>query len=216
MMDGSGWPGDALPGRFVATTTKEDALIRTALTLGLATAALSLAGCGDNDRASTPGSAQAGDAEAGGETTIAAGLDQKSHFFAAAKAAGLDATLGGPGPYTVLVADDAAFGKLPAGTADNWLKPESRAQLTGVLTNHILPGTILAEDIGKAIDNGKGKAVLATMGGGTLTATREGGKVVLTDAGGTKATVTKADQKHSNGVVHHIDTLLVPAQRAEG
>ena len=102
------------------------------------------------------------------------------------------------------------FGKLPSGTADTWMKPESRAQLTGVLTNHILPGTILAEDIGKAIDTGKGKAVLLTMGGGTLTATREGGNIVLTDAAGTKATVTKADAKHSNGVVHHIDTVLVP------
>ena len=74
-------------------------------------------------------------------------------------------------------------------------KPESRAQLTGVLTNHILPGTILADDIDKAIDNGKGKAVLATMGGGTLTATKEGGKIVLTDTAGTKATVTQADEK---------------------
>jgi uncharacterized surface protein with fasciclin (FAS1) repeats len=112
----------------------------------------------------------------------------------------------------VLVPDDPAFGKLPAGTTEAWAKPESRAQLTGVLTNHILPGTILAEDIGKAIDTGKGKAVLATMGGGTLTATREGGKVVLTDAAGAKATVTKADEKRSNGVVHHIDTVLMPAK----
>ena len=192
-------------------------MTRIVLSLGLAAAALTLAGCGDGgDNAGPSGSAQSGDAKDAGGQTIAAGINQDSRFFAAAKAAGLDATLGGPGPYTVLVADDAAFGKLPAGTADNWLKPESRAQLTGVLTNHSLPGTILAEDIGKAIDNGKGKAVLATMGGGKLTATREGGKVVLTDAGGTKATVTKADQKHSNGVVHHIDTLLVPAQRAEG
>lgn len=204
-------------GPFRCHNKQEDSLTRTALTLGLAAAALSLAGCGDNDRAAQPGTAQAGDAkDAAGGTTIAAGLNQQSRFFAAAKAAGLDATLGGPGPYTVLVADDAAFAKLPAGTADNWLKPESRAQLTGVLTNHILPGTILAEDIGKAIDNGKGKAVLATMGGGTLTATRDGDKIVLTDSAGTKATVTKADEKHSNGVVHHIDTLLVPAARAEG
>jgi uncharacterized surface protein with fasciclin (FAS1) repeats len=192
-------------------------LIKTALKLGLAAAALAVSGCGDNDRAAGPGTAKAGKSgEAEGGSTIAAGIDAKSRFFAAAKAAGLDATLGGPGPYTVLVADDAAFAKLPAGTADNWLKPESRAQLTGVLTNHILPGTILAEDIGKAIENGQGKAVLATMGGGTLTATREGGKIVLTDSAGTKATVTKADEKHSNGVVHQIDTVLVPAQRAEG
>ena len=192
-------------------------MTRTALTLGLAAAALALAGCGDRDNAGQAGGTQSGDAkEAAGGQTIAAGMNQQGRFFAAAKAAGLDATLGGPGPYTVLVADDAAFGKLPAGTADNWMKPESRAQLTGVLTNHILPGTMLAEDIGKAIDTGKGKAMLLTMGGGTLTATREGGNIVLTDAAGTKATVTKADEKHSNGVVHHIDTVLVPAQRAEG
>ena len=192
-------------------------MTRTALTLGLAAAALALTGCDSGDRAGQPGTAASGDSkEAADGKTIAAGIDQNSRFFAAAKAAGLDATLAGPGPYTVLVPDDAAFGKLPAGTADNWMKPESRAQLTGVLTHHILPGTILAEDIGKAIDNGKGKTVLATMGGGTLTATREGGKIVLTDAAGTKATVTKADDKHSNGVVHHIDTVLVPAQRGEG
>jgi uncharacterized surface protein with fasciclin (FAS1) repeats len=192
-------------------------MTRTALSLGLAAAALAIAGCGDKDNAGPSGTTQSADSkDAAGGQTIAAGINQQSRFYAAAKAAGLDATLGGPGPYTVLVADDAAFGKLPAGTADNWMKPESRAQLTGVLTNHILPGTILAEDIGKAIETGKGKAVLATMGGGTLTATREGGNIVLTDAAGTKATITKADEKHSNGVVHHIDTLLVPAQRAEG
>jgi len=184
-------------------------MTRTALMLGLAAAALTFTAC---DKADQPGSAPSGEAkEAAGGKTIAAGINQDSRFFAAAKAAGLDATLAGPGPYTVLVPDDAAFGKLPSGTADNWMKPESRAQLTGVLTHHILPGTILADDIGKAIDNGKGKAILATMGGGTLTATREGGKIVLTDAAGTKATVTKADDKHSNGVVHHIDTVLVPA-----
>ena len=191
-------------------------MTRTVLSLGLAAAALTIAGCGDTD-AGQPGSAQSGEAkDAAGGKTIAAGINQQGRFFAAAKAAGLDATLAGPGPYTVLVADDAAFGKLPAGTAENWLKPESRAQLTGVLTHHILPGTVLAEDIGKAIDNGKGKAILATMGGGTLTATKDGGKIVLTDAAGTKATVIKADDKHSNGVVHHIDTVLVPAARTEG
>ncbi len=189
-------------------------MTRTALAFGVAAAALALNAC---DKADQPGGAPAGEAkDSAGAKTIAAGVDQNSRFFAAAKAAGLDATLAGPGPYTVLVPDDAAFGKLPAGTTDTWLKPESRAQLTGVLTNHILPGTILADDIGKAIDNGKGKAVLATMGGGTLTATREGGKVVLTDAAGAKATVSKADDKHSNGVVHHIDTVLVPSQQGEG
>ena len=188
-------------------------MTRTALSYALATAALMVAGCDQGD-SSGQTAAPSGEAkEAAGAKTIAAGIAQDSRFFAAAKAAGLDATLAGPGPYTVLVPDDAAFGKLPSGTADNWLKPESRAQLTGVLTNHILPGTVLADDIGKAIDNGKGKAILATMGGGTLTATREGDKIVLTDAAGAKATVTRADDQHSNGVVHHVDTVLVPAQQ---
>ena len=75
------------------------------------------------------------------------------------------------------------------------MKPEARADLTRILTYHILPGTMLAADIGKAIDAGKGKAVLATMGGGTLTATKDGDKIVLTDAAGGKATITKADDK---------------------
>jgi len=77
------------------------------------------------------------------------------------------------------------------------------------MTNMILPGTVLAEDISKAIDNGKGKAVLATMGGGTLTATKDGDKIVLTSADGKKATVTQADEKFTNGVVHHVDAVLM-------
>ena len=129
-----------------------------------------------------------------------------------AKSAGLDQTLAGPGPYTVLVPDDAAFSSAPAGTFDT--KPENRAQLTGVITNLILPGTVLAEDIGKAIDTGKGKAELATMGGGTLTATKDGDKIVIADAAGHKATVTQADDKFSNGVVHHIDAVLMPSKQA--
>jgi uncharacterized surface protein with fasciclin (FAS1) repeats len=192
--------------------TEDSRMTRSVLSLGLAAAALAVAGCSGGNEGGQPGAGQSGDAKEAGAQTIAAGINQQSRFFAAAKAAGLDATLGGPGPYTVLVADDQAFGKLPAGTSENWMKPESRAQLTGVLTNHILPGTILAEDIGKAIENGKGKAMLATMGGGTLTATREDGKIMLADAAGNRATVTKADQKHSNGVIHHIDAVLVPAQ----
>ncbi len=83
-----------------------------------------------------------------------------------------------------------------------------------MITNLILPGTVLAADIDKAIDKGKGKAVLATFGGGTLTATKDGGKTVLTDAKGDKATITKADEQYSNGVVHHVDAVLMPAKAA--
>lgn len=188
-------------------------MTRIMLPLAMAAAVISLTACDQSKKADEPGAAQTGEAKnAAGEKTIAAGLDQNSRFFQAAKSAGLDATLAGPGPYTVLVPDDAAFAKLPKESTDSWAKPESRAQLTGVLTYHILPGTVLAEDIGKAIDNGKGKAILATMGGGTLTATREGGKVVLTDGAGAKATVTGPDEKRSNGVVHTIDTVLMPGK----
>ena len=149
-------------------------------------------------------------AKAAGDKTIASGIAANGKFMAAAKAAGLDQTLAGPGPYTVFVPDDAAFDGAPAGTFD--AKPDNRAQITGVLTNLILPGTVMAADIEKAIDNGKGKATLATMGGGTLTATKDGDKLVLADAAGHKATVTKADENFSNGVVHHVNAVLMPAK----
>ncbi|GAA4710493.1 fasciclin domain-containing protein [Sphingomonas lutea] len=176
------------------------------------TAILALSACNNDDTAATGNSpvAQTSEAqEAAGDKAIAAGIPAGSQFMAAAKAAGLDQTLAGPGPYTVLVPVDAAFAAAPAGTFDP--KPENRARITGVLTNLILPGTVLSTDIDKAIEAGKGKAVLATMGGGTITATKEGGKTVFTDASGKKVTVTEADQRFTNGVVHQIDGVLMPA-----
>ena len=174
--------------------------------LGLA-ATVALAACDKtNDSATTPAAK-----EAAGDETLARGIPADSKMGAALKAAGLDATLAGPGPYTVLVPDDAAFAKLPDGTLDALMKPEGRADLTALLTYHILPGTILAADIGKAIDTGKGKAVLATMGGGTLTATRDGDAILLTDGAGGTARIAKADDKRSNGVIHHVDGVLKPS-----
>ena len=182
------------------------------LTLGLAAALLAAGGCNNNKAGDNRTNAQTPEAQkAAGTKTIAAGLGEGSKFMAEAKAAGLDQTLAGPSPYTVLVPDDAALAKAPAGTLDT--KPANRGQLTGILTNLILPGTVLAADIDKAIDKGKGKAVFATMGGGTLTATKEGGKIVFTDAKGGKATVTQADEQYSNGVVHHVDGVLMPAKQ---
>lgn len=183
------------------------------ISLGLAISLIALAGCNQDKAAGNAAAANGTDAvKQAGDTTIAKGLDQKGQFFTLAKAAGLDQTLEGPGPYTVFVPDDAAFGKLPAGTADGWAKPENRAELTRVLTNHILPGTVLAADIGKAIDNGKGKAQLATMGGGTLTATKDGDAIILTDEAGGKASITKADETRANGVVHTTDAVLMPGK----
>jgi len=183
-----------------------------ALMFGVAVAAcFAVTACNNQGGADKNESAQTPAAQkASGGKTIAAGLDANSKFMAAAKTAGLDQTLGGPGPYTVFEPTDAAIGAAPAGTFD--AKPDNRGQLTGLITNLILPGTVMSADIGKAIDAGKGKAVLATMGGSTLTATKDGDKIVLTDSSGHKATVTQADDQFSNGVVHHVDAVLMPAK----
>jgi len=185
-----------------------------ALALGVAAAALlTVSACNKNDGGNGAKDVQSPQAQkVAGNKTIAAGLPANSQFVAAAKAAGLDQTLAGPGPYTVFVPTDQAISGAPAGTFDT--TPGNRAQLTGIITNMILPGTVLVADIDKAIDAGKGKAPLATMGGGTLTATKEGGKTVITDAAGHKATISQGDQQFSNGVVHQVDAVLMPAKPA--
>ena len=182
--------------------------------LGIAMAAVIAVGaCSKNQGNANGLQTQTPKAEkAAGDKTIAAGLAPASKFMTAAKAAGLDQTLAGPGPYTVFVPDDAAFDQAPPGTMDT--SPGNRAQLTGVITNLILPGTVLVKDIDGAIDKGKGKAVLATMGGGTLTATHDGGKTMLADSSGHKATITQGDEQFTNGVVHHVDALLMPPKSA--
>lgn len=182
------------------------------LTIGMTAIALvgaSACSKGGDNAANEAQSSEAKDLA--GDKTIGAGLASDGKFMAAAKAAGLDQTLAGPGPYTVFVPSDAAID----GAGESWAAtPDNRAALTGAITNLILPGTVMAEDIGKAIDNAKGKAVLATMGGGTITATKEGDKIVLTDGSGGKATVTQADEKFTNGVVHHIDGVLASSSKA--
>lgn len=182
------------------------------LALGIAAASLlALGACNKNGNGGSGNDAQTPQAQkAAGNKTIAAGLSGNGQFMAAAKAAGLDQTLAGPGPYTVFVPTDQAIGAAPQGTFAT--TPANRAQLTGIITNLVLPGTVLVADIGKAIDAGKGKAPLATMGGGTLTASKDGGKIVLTDAAGHKATVVGDDQQFSNGVVHQIDGVLMPSR----
>jgi uncharacterized surface protein with fasciclin (FAS1) repeats len=205
----------ALPGRIAAIIKRRSRMRKSVFPLALAATALAITGCNSQNQARKDEASKGSEAvKQAGDKTIAASLDTNSSFFKAAKAAGLDATLAGPGPYTVIVPDDAAFAKLPQGTVDGWMKPESRTELTRVLTNHIMPGTVLTADIGKAIDDGKGKAVLATVGGGTLTATREGDKIVLTDGDGHKATMANSDETLANGVVHRVDTVLMPSKKA--
>lgn len=170
--------------------------------------ALALTACGksDDDKATTPKAS-----EAAGDQSLAAGLGGNPRFAAAIRQAGLDGALAGPTPYTVLAPSDAAFDKLPAGTLDRLMKPDARKELTALLSYHILPGTMLAADLAKAIDAGGGKATVRTLGGGTLTATRDGDRIVFSDAAGTRASLVGGGER-SNGVIHQVDAVLMPGR----
>jgi uncharacterized surface protein with fasciclin (FAS1) repeats len=139
-------------------------------------------------------------------------ISSKDHttLVAAVKAADLVSTLKGKGPFTVFAPTNAAFDKLPAGTVESLLKPESKAALAGILTYHVVAGNLDAAAVVAAIKKGKGKAVVTTVNGASLTASLEGDKVILTDAKGGKSTVVATDLKASNGVVHVIDTVVLP------
>jgi uncharacterized surface protein with fasciclin (FAS1) repeats len=120
-------------------------------------------------------------------------------LVAAAKAAGLVDTLKGPGPFTVFAPTDEAFKKLPAGTVENLLKPENKTQLTKVLTYHVVPGKVMASDV-------KGKTTTAKTVEGSTVAIDASGSAVKVD----NATVSKADVNASNGVIHVIDSVIMP------
>jgi uncharacterized surface protein with fasciclin (FAS1) repeats len=140
----------------------------------------------------------------------AGGSADHTTLVSAVTAAGLIETLKGPGPYTVFAPVNAAFESLPAGTVDNLLKPESKDQLTKILTCHVVPSQALAADVAKLIADGSGEAKIKTVGGCELTAKLEGDKVMIMDEAGGMATVTAADIKGSNGVIHSIDKVLMP------
>jgi len=137
--------------------------------------------------------------------------NSKDHttLVAAVKAAGLVDTLKSAGPFTVFAPTNAAFDKLPAGTVDTLLKPENKDKLKGILTYHVVAGNMDSKAIAKAIEDGKGKATLKTVQGGTLTASMDGKDLVLTDEKGGKSKVTIADVMQSNGVIHVVDTVLM-------
>jgi uncharacterized surface protein with fasciclin (FAS1) repeats len=140
-------------------------------------------------------------------------VNSKDHttLVAAVKAAGLVDTLSGPGPFTVFAPTNAAFAKLPAGTVDTLLKPENKATLTKVLTYHVVPGRMTAVSLMKAVKDGEGEAHLKTVAGQDLIVKQAGpGKLTITDAKGDVAMVTIADVLQSNGVIHVIDTVLLP------
>jgi uncharacterized surface protein with fasciclin (FAS1) repeats len=141
---------------------------------------------------------------------VAIGSKDHTTLVAAVQAAGLVDTLKGAGPFTVFAPTNDAFAALPAGTVDTLLKPESKDQLTKILTCHVVPAAAMAADVAKMIADGSGMAKIMTVGGCELTAKVEGDKVMIMDEAGGMATVTAADLKGSNGVVHVIDKVLLP------
>lgn len=140
-------------------------------------------------------------------------VNSKDHttLVAAVKAAGLVDTLKGPGPFTVFAPVNSAFAALPAGTVDTLLKPENKPALTKVLTFHVVPGKLDAAELIRMVKAGGGKAMLKTVEGEALTVTVIAGVVTVTDSKGDMAHVTTADVYQSNGVIHVVDKVLLPA-----
>ena len=139
-------------------------------------------------------------------------VNSKDHttLVAAVKAADLVETLSSDGPFTVFAPTNAAFENLPEGTVETLLKPENKKQLQTVLTYHVIAGNFSASDVVAAIKKGNGKAELKTVSGGMVTAMLDGKSVKIKDSKGNVATVTIADVNQSNGVIHVIDTVLLP------
>jgi uncharacterized surface protein with fasciclin (FAS1) repeats len=141
-------------------------------------------------------------------------VNSKDHttLVAAVKAAGLVETLQGKGPFTVFAPTNEAFAKLPMGTVETLLKPENIKMLQTILTYHVVAGKMNAADIVKAIKAGNGKATLKTVSGGTLTAWMKGKQLYITDENGTMSQITISDVNQSNGVIHVVDTVVLPKQ----
>lgn len=139
-------------------------------------------------------------------------VNSKDHttLVAAVKAAGLVETLQSAGPFTVFAPVNTAFDKLPAGTVENLLKPENKMALTGVLTYHVVAGKLSAKELMAKIKAGNGKTMLKTVAGGDLWVMMKGKKIVIKDEKGGMAFVTIKDVNQSNGVIHVIDSVLLP------
>ena len=164
-------------------------------------------------------SAQMKDPDVGGaamypnKTIVANAVNSPIHktLVAAVKAAGLVDTLNSPGPFTVFAPTDDAFAKLPAGTVETLVKPENKATLVKILTYHVVSGKITSKDLKKWIKKGGGTYSAKTVEGGMLTFTMDMGKIKITDEKGGSAYITTADVFQSNGVIHVIDTVLMPS-----
>nr|WP_315458313.1 fasciclin domain-containing protein [uncultured Sphingorhabdus sp.] len=194
-------------------------------TLAVGLSALALAACSGSETADTAATdtevvqddAMASDTmvatEATGDKTIVAlaqSNPQASTLVTAVTAAGLAETLSGAGPFTVFAPSNDAFAKVDKATLDGLLKPESKDKLAALLKYHVVAGNVKSGDLAKLIADGKGTATVKTLNGGSLKASMDGDKIVLTDAKGGKSTVTGADMVASNGTIHVVDTVVMP------
>jgi uncharacterized surface protein with fasciclin (FAS1) repeats len=201
---------------------------RNSLLAAAAAAALAAAACAptQESRDDTSAADMSASADAGASTAPPASADMSADrtivenaaasqdfetLVAAVRAAGLDSTLSGQGPFTVFAPTDAAFEKLPAGTVDALLQPANKNVLTAVLAYHVVPGRVTAADLTRQIEAGGGKATLATVQGAQLTATNGPDGVTVTDTQGNASRVTAADRTQKNGVIHVVDAVLLPA-----
>lgn len=195
------------------------------LTLISGLSALALTACSGNETADTAATdtevvqddAMASDTmvatEAAGDKNIVAlaqSNPQASTLVSAVTAAGLGETLSGAGPFTVFAPSNDAFAKVDKATLDGLMKPESKDKLAGLLKYHVVSGNVKSGDLAKLIADGNGTATVKTLNGGSLKASMDGDKIVLTDAKGGKSTVTGADMVASNGTIHVVDTVVMP------
>lgn len=194
------------------------------LTIIASISTLALAACSSEAPTDTATDTEVvADETAGGNTTVAAeaegdknivalaqGNPDVSTLVSAVTAAGLGETLSGTGPFTVIAPTNAAFAKVDKATLEGLMKPESKDKLGGILKYHVISGNIKSGDLAKQIADGNGTATIKTLNGGSLKASMDGDKIVLTDAKGGKATVTAPDMVASNGTVHVVDTVLMP------
>jgi len=182
--------------------------------------AAALAGCHAAEQAGNNAAVAGGDSSTGGnaqqgqaDRSIGDGMGQSadlSQFAQAVQSAGLTETLRGAGPYTVFAPVNAAFEAIPQETRTRLMAAEGRDRLTELLTFHIVPGVVTAQDLGAAIQRGRGRATVTTVSGENLTVSREGEALVVADPAGNRARVVQADRIQSNGVIHHVDSVLMP------
>lgn len=188
--------------------------LRIAVNAAAALAFGAVAACAsDSDMASNDNPMVGGAPMYASKTIVENAVNSKDHetLVAAVKAAGLVDTLNSDGPFTVFAPTDAAFDALPAGTVETLLKPENKAQLQKILTCHVVSADAMSDAINQMIVDDGGMHPVKTVGGCTFTAMTDGDQIMLKDGKGRVATVTIADVEQSNGVIHVIDTVLLPA-----